>query len=395
MLLQGGITMRKTLSKPLTLITILGILLHMSMVTVCAQTFEVDAAAAILIDASTGTVLYEKNIHEPLPPASVTKIMTMLLTMEAIDSNLITLEDQVTISERASSMGGTQIYVEPGETKSVEDLIKAIAIRSANDATVAIAEHISGTEELFIRQMNDRAQELGMKNTCFINTNGLPADGHNSSAYDIALMSMELLKHDGIHKWMTTWMDTIEVGKKTKSIQSLVNTNKLIQTYKGITGIKTGSTSEAKYCLSASATRDNNTFIAVILAAPTSPIRFNEATKLLDYGFANFNTVKIMKSNEDMGFVSVNKGNRTEIKVVSVDKLDVLVKKGDESKIEKEIILPQSVKAPIKKGEKIGEIVVTLDGKKIENKDIIAAENIEKASVLDILTRMFVKMMGY
>lgn len=387
--------MRKYFIKLLLSISIIIIFLGNSISSAEMQPFDVDAKAAILMDASTGTILYEKNIHEKLPPASVTKIMTMLLAMESIDSNAISLDDKVVISERASSMGGTQIYIEPGETKTVEELIKAIAIRSANDASVAIAEYIAGTEELFVEKMNKRAQELGMKNTHFVNTNGLPAEGHVTSAYDIALMSQELLKHTEIQKWLTTWMDTVEVGKKNKSIQELVNTNKLIRTYKGITGIKTGSTSEAKYCLSASATRGDNTFIAVILAAPTSAIRFSEATKLLDYGFANFNTVKIAAKDSSLGTVLVDKGKVTEVNVVPINDLKVLVRKGEESNIKKEIILPQSVKAPIIKGEKIGEIIITLDGKEIAKSNIVSGDDVPKASVLDIISRMFQKIVGY
>ncbi|AOY77092.1 D-alanyl-D-alanine carboxypeptidase family protein [Clostridium formicaceticum] len=368
-----------------------------SYITVAAETqpFDINAKAAILMDASTGTILYEKNIHEALPPASVTKIMTMLLTMEAIEANKITLADKVVVSERASSMGGTQLYLEPGEVKTVEDLIKGMAIRSANDACVAIGEHLAGSEEGFVEQMNARAKELGMKNTHFVNTNGLPAEGHVTSAYDIALMSRELLKHKEIHKWLTTWMDTVDVGIKNVSTQELVNTNKLIRTYKGANGIKTGSTSEAKYCLSASATRGNTTYIAVILTAPTSPIRFSEAAKLLDYGFANYNTVKVVEKGGALGTVAVEKGKNTQANLVAKDDLSILVKKGEESKVKKEMIIPQSVKAPIMQGEKIGEVIVTLEGKEVGKVDIIGEETIESASIIDILTRMFQRMVGH
>lgn len=386
--------MKKKLIRIMSIVFIITLLLGNFTSMAETQPFEVDSKAAILMDASTGTILYEKNIHEALPPASVTKIMTMLLAMEALDSNKITLEDKVVISERASSMGGTQIYVEPGEIKTVEDLMKAIAIRSANDAAVAIAEHIAGTEDLFIERMNARAKELGMQNTHFVNTNGLPVEGHVTSAYDIALMSQELLKHKEVHRWLTTWMDTVEVGRKTPSVQELVNTNKLIRTYKGITGIKTGSTSEARYCLSASATRGSNTFIAVILAAPTSPIRFSEASKLLDYGFANFNTIKVVEKDGNLGTVPVEKGKALEVNVAASEDLNVLINKGEESKVKKEIILPQSVKAPLMKGEKIGEVIVTIDGKEARKTDIVCAENVEQASIINILSRMFNRMMG-
>lgn len=385
--------MRKIIMKFFS-IFIIAVFLGSSTIVSQAESFDIDAKAGILIDASTGTILYEKNIHEALPPASVTKIMTMLLTMEALDSNKITLEDKVVISERASSMGGTQIYVEPGETKTVEDLMKAIAIRSANDASVAIAEYIAGSEEIFVEKMNNRAKELGMKDTYFVNTNGLPAEGHVTSAYDISLMSRELLKHVKVQKWLTTWMDTVEVGRGATSTQELVNTNKLIRTYEGANGIKTGSTAEAKYCLSASATRGNNTFIAVILAAPTSPIRFSEAAKLLDYGFANFNTIKVVEKDASLGNIKVEKGKTSEINVTTDDSLNVLVKKGEESKVKKEIIIPQLIKAPVMKGEKIGEIIVTLEGQEMGKMDLVSAETIKEASIFDILGRMFQKMIS-
>ncbi len=353
-----------------------------------AELFEINSKSALLMDAGTGTILYEKNINEKLPPASVTKIMTMLLVMEAIDSNKITLNNEVAVSERASSMGGTQLYLEPGEVKTVEELMKGVAIRSANDATVALGEYLAGTEELFIKQMNDRAKELGMENTTFINTNGLPAEGHVTTAHDIALMSRELLKHKDIHKWLTTWMDTVVVGKR-KSPQSLVNTNKLINTYEGANGIKTGYTSEALHCLSASATRGNNTFIAVIMAAPSSKDRFDEATKLLDYGFANYNTIEVTKKDQIIGTINLNKGKKETLEVVAKEDLKALVKKGEESKVNKQVVLPESIYAPVLKGEKIGEVVATVNGKEIGRVDIISKENVEKASIIDILKKMF------
>ncbi|SDK50039.1 D-alanyl-D-alanine carboxypeptidase family protein [Natronincola ferrireducens] len=387
--------MRKNIIKVICILFVITMVFSNYAVVTYAQPFDINGKAAILMDVSTGTVLYEKNIHEPLPPASVTKIMTMLLVMEGLESNKITLEDKVVVSERASSMGGTQIYLEPGEVQTVENLMKGIAIRSANDACVAIAEHIAGTDELFIEKMNARAKELGMENTNFVNTNGLPAEGHVTSAYDVALMSRELLKHKEVHRWLTTWMDTVDVGRRTTSTQELVNTNRLIRTYKGSTGIKTGSTSEAKYCLSASATRGATSLIAVILAAPTSPIRFSETTKLLDYGFANFNTVKIVEKDGILGSIPVEKGRVQEVKVVGQDDLKVLVKKGEEGSVKKEVILPQSVKAPIIKGEKIGEVIVTLEGKEIGKVDITSSETVERASVLNMLSRMFQRMMGH
>jgi len=385
--------MRKKLNVLLCLLMIMLLVLPAYTVNAEGQPFDINSKSALLMDAGTGTILYEKNAHEQLAPASVTKIMTMLLVMESLDSNKITLNDNVVISERASKMGGTQLYLEAGEIKTVEELMKGVAIRSANDASLALGEYIAGTEELFINQMNNRAKELGMENTTFVNTNGLPAEGHVTTAYDIALMSRELLKHKDIHKWLTTWMDTVVVGKR-QSPQSLVNTNKLLNTYQGINGIKTGYTSAAMHCLSASATRGNTTFIAVIMAAPTSPIRFGEATKLLDYGFANYNTVEIAKKDGVIGTVMLGKGKKDQIEAVAKDNLNALVQKGNESKVEKEILLPPSITAPVLQGDKIGEVIARIDGKEIGRVDIISKESVEKASVLNILEKMFNKMMG-
>lgn len=358
------------------------------------QPFDINAKAAILIDGATGTVLYEKNSHEPLPPASVTKIMTMLLVMEALDQKQITLQDQVSISEHASKMGGTQLYLEPGEIRTVEELMKGVAIRSANDASVALGEYLAGSEEAFVQRMNQRAKELGMVNTTFKNSNGLPEDGHLTSAADIAIMSRELLKYPEIHKWLTTWMDTVMVGKRNDSEQSLVNTNRLIRFYDGATGIKTGSTAEAKYCLSASATRGNTTFIAVILGAPTSDVRFSEAAKLLDYGFANYTTVDVLEAGQSLGVLPVQKGKVVSIEAVVKEDFHLLIPKGDSSNVEKEIILPQYVQAPLQEGQKLGEVILTVNGKEVGRVELVAPQGVAKASLLDILQRMFYRMMG-
>ncbi len=384
---------RKRWNLPLCILMIISLFLPISNTYAETQPFDIDAKSALLMDAGTGTILYEKNIHEQSAPASITKIMTMLLVMEAIEDGKISLDDKAVVSERASKMGGTQLYLEPGETKTIEELMKGVAIRSANDASVTLGEHVAGTEELFVKQMNDRSKELGMKDTNFVNTNGLDAEGHVTTAHDVALMSRELLKHEGVQGWLTTWMDTVVVGKK-ESVQSLVNTNKLIKTYKGINGIKTGYTSKSLHCISASATRGDSTFVAVILAAPSSSVRFNEAAKLLDYGFANFGTVKIAKKNDIIGNVKLNKGKEIELKAVAKDDLNVLVEKGKEGNVKKEIELPQFVNAPISKGDKIGEIIAVLDGDEVGRADIVSKEDIPKASVIDILGRMFNGMMG-
>ncbi|TCO79828.1 D-alanyl-D-alanine carboxypeptidase family protein [Marinisporobacter balticus] len=360
---------------------------------VYGQEFEVNARSAILMDAGSGKIIYEKNIHDKLPPASVTKVMTMLLAMEAIDKGSISLEDQVLISERAASMGGSQLYLEPGEEKSVNDLLKGIAVASANDGCVALGEHISGTEEMFVKRMNERAKELGMSDTQFMNTNGLPQEGHYSSAYDIALMSKELLKYPKIHDYLTIWMSSMKVGlanKKQTSLQ-LTNTNKLIRTYPGANGIKTGYTSDAKYCLSASAKKNGFNLITVILGSPTSKIRFSEATGLLNYGFAAYSTVPIAKKNQMIEPLVVEKGKEAKVNAVAKDDLSALVKKGEESKVQKEIILPKSIKAPFKANEKVGEIILKKDGQEIGRVDIVTQSEVTSASALNMFQKMIIK----
>ncbi|WP_053957365.1 D-alanyl-D-alanine carboxypeptidase family protein [Inediibacterium massiliense] len=358
-----------------------------------AEEFHVDAKSAILIDAGSGKVIYEKNSHDKLPPASVTKIMTMLLAMEAIDQGKISLKDQVTISERASSMGGSQLYLEPGESKSVDQLLKGIAVASANDACIGLAEYISGTEETFVQKMNKRAKELGMNDTQFMNTNGLPQEGHYTSAYDISIMSRELLKYPKIHEYLTIWMSTMKVGlpnKKETNLQ-LTNTNKLIRTYPGANGIKTGFTSDAKYCLSGSATKNGLTLIAVVLGCETSSIRFEEAKKLLNYGFASYSSVSIAKKNQIMDEVKVEKGNKEKVMVMTKESVNTLVKKGEENKVQKEIIVPKSIKAPVKKNQKIGEIILTKDGTEIGRVDLVAKEEIKPASFRNIFKKILLK----
>ena len=382
--------MRCKLHRILFIFVAVTIVLNPVFFPVYGEEFDVDAKSAILMDASTGKILYEKNIHDKLPPASVTKIMTMLLAMEALEIKQISLEDKVIISERASKMGGSQLYLEPNEEKTVEELMKGIALASANDGCVAIAEHISGTEEMFVKRMNERAKELGMNDTQFMNTNGLPQDGHYTSAYDIAIMSKELLKYPKVHDWLTIWMSNIKVGlpNKRQTTIELVNTNKLIRTYPGAHGIKTGYTSEARYCLSASAVKNNLTLIAVILGSPTSDIRFAEAKKLLNYGFASFSAVPIVRKGEVIDELQVEKGKAYTVKAIAKDHLNALVKKGEENNVQKEIILPKQIKAPFAAGEKIGEVIATKDGQEIGRMDIVTDVEVPKASLIDIFGKM-------
>ncbi|SKC72724.1 D-alanyl-D-alanine carboxypeptidase family protein [Maledivibacter halophilus] len=382
--------MKNNCNKKIMCLAISAVLLFISSFTYSSGIeFDLDAKSAILIDAGTGKILYEKNIDQKLPPASVTKIMTMLLAMEAIDNKQITLEDKVIISERASSMGGSQLYFEPGEQKTVEQLLKGIAVASANDACVAIAEHIAGTEEVFVKKMNEKATQLGMNNTQFMNTNGLPEEGHYTSARDIALMSRELLKYPMIHKWLKIWMSSMKVGKKGRATLELVNTNRLIRTYPGANGIKTGFTQEARYCLSASATRNNFTLIAVVLGSPTSQVRFAESKKLLDYGFASYESLVIAKNKEVIKEINVEKGKADKVNIIAKEDLRVLVKKGNKQDIKKEIVLPEAIKAPFEKGQKVGEIIVTNNsGENLGKIDLITEVGCEKASMFDTLGKM-------
>ena len=348
---------------------------------------DISSKSAVLMDASTGKILYEKNSHEKLPPASVTKVMTMLLICEALESGKIKEDDDVQISEVASSMGGSQIFLEPGEIQKVDTLLKSIAVASANDACVAMAEYVGGSVEEFVVLMNKRAKELGMNDTNFVNTNGLPVDNHYTSAYDIALMSKELLKHKKISKYLTTWMYEVVVGKKQAKI-GISNTNKLVKHYQGATGVKTGFTQQAKYCLSASALRNNTHLIAVTLCAETSPIRFKDATNLLNYGFANYESVKICGANDKVATVKFEKGEKENVDLVAKDDLSVLIKKGDKKDFTKKVQIKEDLKLPIKKNTELGVVKVYRGDELVGESKIINTEDINKASYLQMLRRI-------
>ncbi len=310
---------------------------------------SLESGSAILIEQSTGQILYAHNIHEQLRPASVTKVMSILLIMEAVDSGKISLTDTVPCSENAASMGGSQIWLDPRETLTVDEMLKAICVNSANDCVVAMSEFIAGSEEAFVQMMNDKAKELGMNDTCFKNCHGLDEDGHVTSSYDISLMSRELLtKHPTITKYTTIWMDSLRDGKS-----QLSNTNKLIKNYKGATGLKTGSTSLALYNLSASATRDNLSLIAVIMKAPTTKIRFAEAQKLLDYGFNNFSFKQFGKKGDLVKKINVDKGVQNSVNCILADTAGTLIEKGKDKNIEQNITLDDTILAPISKGQKL------------------------------------------
>ncbi len=349
------------------------------------NSLKLEAGSAILIEQNSGKILYEHNIHEPLRPASVTKIMSILLIMEALDSGRITLNDQIPCSENASNMGGSQIWLDVRETLSVDEMLKAICVVSANDCTVAMAEYLAGSQEAFVTQMNARAKELGMNDTTFKNCHGIDEDGHVTSAYDIALMSKELLtKHPEITKYTTIWMDTLRDGKS-----QLVNTNKLIRNYTGATGLKTGSTSVALFNLSASATRDNLSLIAVIMKAPTTNIRFNEASKLLDYGFSNYSYEKFGNANDVVQSIAVDKGITTQVEAVLEDTCGALVKKGQSKNLVQNIILEDKVNAPIQKGQKLGEISYSINDEVVGKTNIVANASVEKISLWNMTTHVY------
>lgn len=335
---------------------------------------DIKAKSAILMEVNTGKILYEQNADEQLPPASITKIMSLLLIMEAIDSGKMSLEDIVTASDHACSMGGSQIWLEPGETMTVDDLLKATVIASANDATVALGEQIAGSEEGFVAMMNAKAEELGMTNTNFVNATGLDAAGHLSSAHDVAIMSRELIKHDLIKNYSTVWMDTLRDGES-----ELVNTNKLVRFYEGTTGLKTGTTSGAGYCLSATAERDGLELVAVVMSGDTSNDRFNGAKKMLDYGFANYEYAT-RSAQLNQSETAIKKGVQKTVEITVEQDFGTLLKKSESQAIAEEIILDQNLTAPVKKGDKVGEVRFSLNGEVIGTVDVVAAEKVDKMS---------------
>ena len=342
-----------------------------------SNSLNLECESAILIEQKTGQILYSHNIHEQLRPASVTKVMSILLIMEALSNQKISLTDAVPCSENAASMGGSQIWLDPRETLSVDDMLKAICVNSANDCVVAMAEYIAGSEEAFVQMMNDKAKELCMNDTCFKNCHGLDQDGHVTSSYDISLMSKELLnKYPEVTKYTTIWMDSLRDGKS-----QLSNTNRLIKNYKGATGLKTGSTSLALYNLSASATRDDLSLIAVIMKAPSTKTRFAEAQKLLDYGFSKFSFKNFGNKNDVIQSVSVNKGVRNSVDAILENQAGTLIEKGKESQISQSIELSNSIEAPVRQGDVIGKVTFSLDGIELSSVNLVASNNVDKINL--------------
>ena len=346
--------------------------------------------SALLMEEDTGTILYEQNSHEALPPASVTKVMTLLLIYEGERDGKFDWTDTVQVSEHAASMGGSQVFLEEGETQTAADMTKSIAIASANDAAVAMAEFLAGSEEAFVQKMNERAKELGMEDTNFVNACGLDTEGHVSSAYDIALMSRELMENfPEIKEYTTTWQDSIvHKTRRGEETFGLTNTNKLIQWYDGATGLKTGSTGNALYCLSGTAERDGMGLIAVVMAAPDYKVRFREVMQLLDYGFANYAIEKGREKGYAMGEVPVEKGMTDTVEAVVAEEISVLVPKGKEAQWETKTELLTAVSAPVEAGTKVGELVYLRDGEEVGRVELTAGENVAKANVDTMLRRM-------
>ncbi|MGN9164125.1 D-alanyl-D-alanine carboxypeptidase family protein [Tissierellaceae bacterium HCP3S3_D8] len=360
----------------------------LSFTSICVYgDIDISAKSALLMDYSSGDIIYAMNEHEKLAPASITKIMTLLLTMEALDSGKIKLDDKVFISEHASKMIGTKVYLDAGETQVVNNLIKAISVRSANDAAVALAEHIAGSEEAFAKLMNQRSKELGMNNTNFVNASGLPVENHYTTAYDISIMSRELLSHEKIHEYLSIYMEDLTVGNTKTSVQTMVNTNRLIKEYDGANGIKTGFTNEAKHCISASAKRGDLQLIAVVMGAQDSKLRFTEAKRLLDYGFANYESITLGKKGDVVGSIPVEKGKLDNLEIMLERDSCILLPKGKKTGIDKKINHLEFLNAPINQGDVVGELVVSVDGKEVSKVNLVAKTSVDKANLGNIFKK--------
>lgn len=350
---------------------------------VAAAFADIPAKSAVLMDATTGKILYEKNPNEQMPPASITKIMTMLLVMESLEAGKIKLDDMVTTSELANSMGGTQIWLAPNEQMSVADMLKSCAVASANDAAMALGEHIGGSMEGFVTMMNDKAKELGMTNTTFVNPTGLDADGHLTTAMDIALMSKALLAYPKITEYTSIWMDSVRNGE-----MGLTNTNKLVKFYKGCTGLKTGTTDGAGSCLSATATRDKLNLIAVVMGCTTSADRFSSARQLLDYGFNNYSMYETTFSKDILKPIKVNGGILDRVELDTTNYSAMIIPKGSEKSIKEDVKLQEFVVAPVEAGQKLGEITLSLNDEVIATFEIVAKHAVPKLDFAQSLRLM-------
>jgi serine-type D-Ala-D-Ala carboxypeptidase (penicillin-binding protein 5/6) len=345
-------------------------------------------ASAVLIERDTGTIMYDKNSHEKLPPASMTKIMTMLLIMEALDEGRLKMDEKVRASEYAASMGGSQIFLEPGEEMTTQELLKGIAIGSGNDASVAMAERIAGSEEAFVEMMNNKVKELGLKNTKFQNTTGLPASDHYSTAYDMAMMAKELLKYEAITEFTGQYESYLRENTDNKFW--LVNTNKLVRFYPGVDGLKTGFTREAMYCLTATAEKNGMRVIAVVFGAPTSKERNAQVTKLLDFAFSQYQTHPMYQRGHSLGKAVVSKGDKKSINAVTSEPISLLTKKGESiDKVQKKITLQKNLKAPVLKGDRVGTLKLIKDGKVLSESPLVANVDVKEANWWKLFKRSF------
>ena len=342
---------------------------------------DISSKSGILMDYASGEILFEKNAETHLPIASMVKMMTILIALEEYDEGNVTLDTMISTTENASGMGGSQVFIDPYVEYSFEDLLKSVIMASANDASVALAEYFNGNEKSFVNRMNKRAKELGMTNTNYVNSTGLPAPEQYSCAKDSAILMREILKHDLYHNYSSIWMDTLThpSGRETE----LVNTNKLIRYFEGCDGGKTGSTNEAGCCLTASAKRNDMRLISVIIGAENSKTRFNESSLLLSYGFANFENKLLVDMNSPLQKVKVNKGKIEEVEVYGEETFSVIVKKGDNATYETNVEIPDNIKAPLKNGEVVGKVVITKEGNVIKEVNVVVKEDVKHSSYLD------------
>lgn len=349
------------------------------------STLAESSKSAILLEPTTGEIIYQKNVHEKLPPASMTKIMSMLLIMESIENGIIDWKDTITVSENASSMGGSQILLETGEKMSVEDLFKGIAIASGNDAVVALSEAIAGTEEMFVKMMNDKAKELGLKNTNFKNPHGLDAANHYSTAYDMAIIAKELIKHEKVLEYTSIYETYLRENLPTKIW--LVNTNKLVRFYEGLDGLKTGFTNEAGYCLTFTAKKNNMRLLGVVMGEPDSTTRNSEVKEMLDYGFAQYEVETMLSTKSILDTKEVDKGKKRYVDLVPTENINFLNKKSEGKRNASYEVKIDNLKAPLKVGDKVGTLIIKEDNNKTRNVDITVSENIESANIIELFIR--------
>jgi len=382
--------------KKLVTILLISLLMIFIIKPAVAQTLvDISSSSATLMDAGTGTILFEKNPHEKMEPASITKIMTLIIAFEAIESGKVNLSDIVRVSERAWKTGGSQVFLGPGEEQSLENLLKCIVVASANDASTAVAEYIGGSVEGFVKLMNDKAKELGMTNSNFTNPHGLSDPEHYKTAYDIALMSRELVKYPMFFKWSTIWMDYLEHTDKKRDATMLANTNKLLGKYEGVDGLKTGYHSKAGHCFAGTAKRGDFRLISVVLNAQSSNQRFEDTVKLLDYGFGHYDSIKVVEKGMVQKTIPVEKGHINEVNVIVTEDVSILIEKGREEHISTKIDVPEKLFAPLNKNQAVGTLTVEQNGKAVKQIDLVISEDVMKAGFLELLKRVFGKWLSF